>query len=64
MFVLGDETAETAAAMQELTEGPIWKTIPAVKNGHVYVTDSKWNFDDLITRTRLLEELPVLMAKQ
>lgn len=64
VFVLGDETAETTAAMQELTEGPIWKTIPAVKNGHVYVTDSKWNFDDLITRTRLLEELPVLMAKQ
>ncbi|AIQ47046.1 hypothetical protein R70723_15020 [Paenibacillus sp. FSL R7-0273] len=63
VFVLGDETAETSAAVQELMEGPIWKTIPAVKNGHVYVTDSKWNFDDLITRTRLLEELPVLMSR-
>lgn len=63
VFVLGDETAETSAAVKDLMEGPIWKTILAVKNGHVYVTDSKWNFDDLITRNRLLEELPVLMAK-
>ncbi|MNB69806.1 Iron(3+)-hydroxamate-binding protein FhuD precursor [compost metagenome] len=63
VFVLGDETAETSAAVDELMEGAIWNTIPAVKSGHVYVTDSKWNFDDLITRTRLLEELPVLMSK-
>ncbi|WP_019911195.1 ABC transporter substrate-binding protein [Paenibacillus sp. HW567] len=63
VFVLGDKTNETSSALDGLLNSAIWKSIPAVKNGQMYYADSKWNFDDLLTRTRLLEELPKLMAK-
>ncbi|KWX69671.1 ABC transporter substrate-binding protein [Paenibacillus jilunlii] len=63
IFILGDEAEETSSALNQLLGSAIWKSIPAVKNGHTYAADSKWNFDDIITRTRLLEELPKLMAK-
>lgn len=63
IFVLGDKTEETSAALNSLLNSAVWKSIPAVKNGQTYYVDSKWNFDDLVTRTRLLEELPKLMDK-
>ncbi|MGN7763896.1 ABC transporter substrate-binding protein [Paenibacillus sp. 22594] len=63
LFILGDETGETVSALDELQSSPIWKSVPAVKNGNTYSANSKWNFDDIITRTRLLVELPKIMAK-
>lgn len=63
LFLLSNDADETVAATQALTGSAIWKTLPAVQNGQVYTFDSNWNFDDPITRERLLDELPRMMGK-
>lgn len=63
VFLLSNNAADTVAAKQALTDSAVWKAIPAVKNGQVYAFESKWNFDDPITRERLLDELPRMMGK-
>lgn len=63
VFLLSNNNADTVAAKQALLDSALWKAIPAVKNGKVYAFESKWNFDDPITRERLLDELPRLMGK-
>jgi iron complex transport system substrate-binding protein len=62
LFVLTDETEETTAATDKLLSSPIWGTIDAVKNKQVYVMSSSWNYDDPITRDRLLDELVKVMT--
>ncbi|MEK3887878.1 ABC transporter substrate-binding protein [Bacillus sp. FSL K6-3431] len=63
LFVLTDQSEETTTETENLLNSDTWKMIPAVKTGHVYIMDSLWNFDDPITRERLLDELPKLMMK-
>jgi len=63
VFLLANKAEETVAAKQALLDSALWKSLPAVKNGQVHVFESKWNFDDPITRERLLEELPRIMGK-
>lgn len=63
VFLLSNNAADTVAAKRALTDSAVWKAIPAVKNGQVYAFESKWNFDDPITRERLLDELPRIMGK-
>ncbi|WP_141501306.1 ABC transporter substrate-binding protein [Paenibacillus luteus] len=58
MFVLTDDDETTRAAADSFTNEPLWKAIPAVKNGKVYYLNTMWNFDDAITKERLLDELP------
>ncbi|MHA6480960.1 ABC transporter substrate-binding protein [Paenibacillus sp. strain BS8-2] len=64
LFVLTDETDETTAATDKLFSSTIWGTINAVKNKQVYIMNSSWNFDDPITRDRLLDELVKVMTNQ
>lgn len=64
IFLLSNSSnQETAEATKALTESALWNTISAVKNGQVYSLGSKWNFDDPVTRERLLDELPRAMDK-
>lgn len=64
IFLLSNQNnEETSAATKVLMDSAVWKAIPAVKEGKVYSFASKWNFDDPITRERLLEELPRVMGK-
>lgn len=64
LFILGDETDISNASVQSMLNSAIWKTVPAVKEGHVYTLASEWNFDDPITRDMLLEQLPAIMKKR
>jgi len=61
IFVLTDDSEETAKETKGLLESPIWATLSAVKNERVHVLDSRWNFDDPVTRDRLLDELEITM---
>ncbi|MBD2866669.1 ABC transporter substrate-binding protein [Paenibacillus oceani] len=63
LFLLSNNSEETVAAKKALTDSAIWNSLPAVKNGQVYAFESKWNFDDPITRERLLDELTRIMGK-
>ncbi|WP_255305237.1 ABC transporter substrate-binding protein [Paenibacillus sp. Mc5Re-14] len=64
LFILSDQSQETIATTRNLMNSEVWKTIPAVQNKRVYTLDSSWNFDDAITRERLLEQIPDLMKQK
>ncbi|NIK25506.1 AraC family transcriptional regulator [Paenibacillus lupini] len=54
---------ETTARQASLTNSGLWKSIPAVKENHVYTLDSKFNYDDPITLDRLLDEIVTIMKR-
>ncbi|MGG1840716.1 ABC transporter substrate-binding protein, partial [Brevibacillus agri] len=62
IFLLTNGSDETSVHQKQLTESPLWKTIPAVQQGRVYTLDSKFNFDDPITLYMLLDEIVQIMA--
>ncbi|MDK8183338.1 ABC transporter substrate-binding protein [Paenibacillus sp. UMB4589-SE434] len=62
IFILNDSGTETMAAQNNLMDSSMWKTIPAVKQGHVYTLDSKFNYDDPITLDLLLDEIVQVMS--
>ncbi len=63
LFMLTSTDSETVATQSTLLSSPVWKMIPAVKQGKVYALDSKWNFDDPITSERLFDELVKIVNK-
>ncbi|MEW4369679.1 ABC transporter substrate-binding protein [Paenibacillus kandeliae] len=63
LFILHDDTDISNTSVQSMLDSAIWKTVPAVKEGHVYTLASEWNFDDPITRDMLLDQLPTIMKK-
>lgn len=62
IFVLSNGQDETKQELDRLLAGNTWRTLPAVKKGRVHQMDSQWNFDDPITRDRLLDELQNLLS--
>ncbi|MBN2982527.1 ABC transporter substrate-binding protein [Cohnella algarum] len=63
LFVLTDQDETARAATDSFASAAVWKSIAAVENGQVFYIPTKWNFDDAITKERLLDELPVIMNK-
>lgn len=63
LFILNDGNTASDANTQKMLQSAIWQAIPAVKANHVYMLSSTWNFDDPITRERMLDELPKIMNK-
>lgn len=56
------ENEESKAAMEKLVNSPIWRNLPAVKNGFSYVLDERdWNQEDASARDKLLLLLPELL---
>lgn len=44
-----------------LLQSTLWKTLPAVQQGHVYKASADWNTDNLLALEQLLDELPKWM---
>jgi iron complex transport system substrate-binding protein len=63
IFLLSLPGSDDEKAAKELLESPIWKTIPAVKEGRVTFGDISWNASDPITMERMLDELPKWLGK-
>ncbi|AFS77465.1 ABC-type Fe3+-hydroxamate transport system, periplasmic component YbbB [Gottschalkia acidurici 9a] len=64
VFILFPEAIESRLATEELIETSLWKSLPAVRNGHAYlVNNAKWSSGDAFTRERLLEELPKILLE-
>lgn len=62
IFMLLPGNGESRIAMEELMDSPLWRSLPPVRNGHVYVLEAaKWNFGDALTREKLLDALPRLL---
>lgn len=62
IFLLTDGGNETVALQQQLMDSSVWKTIPAVQQGRVYILDSKFNYDDPLTLDLLLDEIVSVMS--
>ncbi|OZQ64316.1 helix-turn-helix domain-containing protein [Paenibacillus odorifer] len=63
IFMFIPERKDSRAAMERLLDSSLWNTLPAVRQGHVYLLDgSKWNSSDALTREKLLTLLPKLLG--
>ena len=63
IFILTPTDDEAKQSTKEMMESPIWKNLPAVKNGHVYTIDIQKSDSDASTREWLLTELPNMLKK-
>ncbi|BBI32958.1 AraC family transcriptional regulator [Cohnella abietis] len=64
IFMLLPQKKDSKEAMEELMRSALWRSLPAVQKGRVYVVEAaKWNSGDAFTRELLLEALPRLMGK-
>lgn len=63
IFILTPVPDEAKQSTKEMMESPIWKGLPAVKNGHVYTIDIRKADSDASTREWLLTELPNMLKK-
>lgn len=63
IFMLVPERKDSREAMDRLLKSSIWRSLPAVRQGHVYLLDiNKWNSGDALTREKLLTLLPKLLG--
>ena len=62
IFILNPVDSEAGKSTEELLVSPIWKGLPAVKNGHVYRLDINKASSDAFTREYMLNELPKLLG--
>jgi ABC-type Fe3+-hydroxamate transport system substrate-binding protein len=63
IFMMKPHNPVSRQAMEELKESPLWKSLPAVQQGHAYLVDEQiWNIGDAFSRERLLDMLPLLLS--
>jgi len=62
-FILSDDTEESKKSIEEIVNGPIWKSLPAVKNGKAYIVDKRWSMNDPLTLDWLLDEMAELLSQ-
>ncbi|MGF9911838.1 ABC transporter substrate-binding protein [Paenibacillus ehimensis] len=62
-LVVLDNNENAKKGAEELMNSPVWRNLPAVKNGKAYVVGNKWSFYDPVTLDWLLDEMPKLMMK-
>lgn len=63
IFILTPVADEAKQSTEKLLASPIWKSLPAVKNGYVYTQDIMKTSSDATTREWLLGEIPRLLNK-
>jgi len=61
LFLLTDFREIDNQNVQWLMNTQGWQAMDAVKRGSVHMVDSSWNYDDPITRDRLLSVLPTIL---
>lgn len=63
LFVIYPTNADAENSFNELMKTALWSSLPAVKSGKVTFVETKWNYDDMLTSSMLLDEFPKLLAK-
>ncbi|WNS41138.1 ABC transporter substrate-binding protein [Paenibacillus sp. MMS20-IR301] len=63
IFLLTPVADEAKKSTEKLLQSAVWKSLPAVKNGHVYTQDIMKTSSDATTREWLLGEIPVMLNK-
>jgi len=63
IFMLLPSDPVSRQAAESMMKSRLWHSLPAVKNGYVYVIEAdKWNHGDAFTREKLLELLPPMLG--
>ncbi|MFS0838819.1 ABC transporter substrate-binding protein [Paenibacillus sp. 1P03SA] len=63
LFVVVQDDDESKTESGQLLKSPVWKTLPAVQKGHVYVVSAEWNTDGLLALEQLFKQLPQWMKR-
>lgn len=63
IFILDPVADEAKKSTEALLNSPVWKALPAVKNGYVYRLYIQKSDSDAASREWMLEELPRMLAK-
>jgi len=65
IFLVGPgDDEESKKVLNEVLNGPVWSTLPAVKNNQAYIVGSRWAMNDPLSLEWLLDEMAaVLTAK-
>jgi AraC-like DNA-binding protein/ABC-type Fe3+-hydroxamate transport system substrate-binding protein len=61
LFVLTSSNRRHDAHLRQLLEQTSWAGLPTSVRAHTYTANAKWNFDDPITRDRLLKVMPHIL---
>lgn len=62
-LVTQDANEASRKGVEELIQSPIWKNLPAVKNGQAYVVSNRWAFNDSVTLEWLQNEMPKVLKR-
>ncbi|WP_338552582.1 AraC family transcriptional regulator [Paenibacillus sp. KS-LC4] len=63
IFLLSTDDALSKELIRRIVMSKGWKQLPAVRSGRFHIADAMWNFDDPLTRDRLLNVLPRLLRQ-
>lgn len=63
-FIAPEDTDESKQAYDEMRNSPIWKNLPAVKNGKAYLVAGRWAFNDPMTLSWMLDDAVKVLTGQ
>ncbi|KQN99111.1 helix-turn-helix domain-containing protein [Paenibacillus sp. Leaf72] len=63
IFLLSTDDALSRETIRHIIMSKSWQQLPAVRSGRFHMADAMWNFDDPLTRDRLLSVLPNLLRQ-
>ncbi|GIP23409.1 hypothetical protein J22TS3_36840 [Paenibacillus sp. J22TS3] len=62
IFLLLSDNPVSLEAAHDLVNDPLWRDLPAVKSGRVYLLNAReWNYGDALIREQALDKLPELL---
>ncbi|TNJ63888.1 hypothetical protein FE784_22940 [Paenibacillus hemerocallicola] len=64
LFLLISGEGRSRSEARLLTESQAWQNLYAFRSGNIHLAEAKWNYDDSLTRHRLLPVLPHILASR
>lgn len=61
IFLVQGSDEDAQQASNDLVNGPIWQSLPAVQNGNVYYVTTRWALNDPLTLDWLLDEMATVL---
>ncbi|MGG1616466.1 helix-turn-helix domain-containing protein [Paenibacillus sp. NRS-1782] len=63
IFMLIPTASDSKRTLERMLNSTLWRSLPAVRQGRVYFVEAdRWNWNDAMTRQKLLTELPKLLG--
>ncbi|AET59641.1 ferrichrome-binding protein [Paenibacillus terrae HPL-003] len=63
IFMLIPTASDSKRTLERMLNSSLWRSLPAVRQGQVYFVEAdRWNWNDAMTRQKLLTALPKLLG--